>query len=94
MDSTTQVQKDRPHSYSPGTFPIRFTTNNLTSQDDETLYQEIGVTVVKQTISAVDNVYYETTVDLVQKGRPTDGSDVKKKVIEEQIYSVLVWLGD
>ena len=90
-DPTTQDQKDRPYSFSPGTFPIRFTTDNPTSQgsrDDETLYEEINVTAVKQTASEVDNVYYETTVDLVEKGRSTDGSDVKTEAIEEQIYSV------
>ena len=90
-DPTTQDQKDSPHSFSPGTFPVRFTTDNPTSQgsqDDETLYEEFNVTAVKQTASEVDNVYYDTTVDLVEKGRPTDGSDVKTEAIEEQIYSV------
>ena len=42
----------------------------------------------KQPVRSTCNFYYETTVDLVAKSRPIDGSDVKTEAIEEQIYVV------
>ena len=42
----------------------------------------------KQPLRSRTSTTYETTVDLVEKSRPIDGSDVKTEAIEEQIYSV------
>ena len=42
----------------------------------------------KQPLRSRTSTTYETTVDLVEKSRPIDVSDVKTKAIEEQVYSV------